>query len=55
VLGSAGIAPPFLISALDGSELSALRRGRFTPGKIACGTHWTGGSVGPRAGLDAVE
>jgi hypothetical protein len=25
------------------------------PGKRAPGTHWTGGWVGPRAGLDAVD
>jgi hypothetical protein len=29
--------------------------GRFTPGEITPGTHWIGGWVGPRAGLDAVE
>jgi hypothetical protein len=28
--------------------------GRFTPGERAPGTHWIGGSVGLRAGLDAV-
>jgi hypothetical protein len=37
----------FLTSALAGSEWSALRPGRFTSG-----THWIGGWVGPRAGLD---
>jgi len=26
----------------------------FTPMERACGTHWTGGWVSPRAGLDAV-
>jgi len=41
-------------SVLDGSEWSALRPGRFTPKKSAPGTHWTGGWVGPRAGLDTV-
>jgi len=30
------------------------RPGRFTAGEIASGTHWIGGLVGPRAGLDAV-
>jgi len=39
----------FLTSALDGSEWSAWRRDRFTPG-----AHCIGGWVGPRAGLDAV-
>jgi hypothetical protein len=28
---------------------------RFTPGEIAPGTHWIGGCVSPRAGLDALE
>jgi hypothetical protein len=32
--GSGGIAPPFLISALDGGEWSASRPGRFNAGKI---------------------
>jgi hypothetical protein len=34
-MGSEGIAPPFLASALDGGEWSALLAGRFTPGKKA--------------------
>jgi hypothetical protein len=29
--------------------------GRFTPGERASGTHWIGGWMGPRAGLDEVE
>jgi hypothetical protein len=40
----------FLTSALVGGEWSASRPGRFTPG-----THWIGGWVGPRTGLDGVE
>jgi hypothetical protein len=40
----------FLTSALAGGEWSASCPGRFTPG-----THWIGGWVGPRAGLDDVE
>jgi hypothetical protein len=36
-----GIAPPFLIPALDGRELSASRSGRFTPGERAPGPGWT--------------
>jgi hypothetical protein len=40
----------FLTSALVGGEWSASR-----PGVLAPGTHWIGGWVGPRAGLDAVE
>jgi hypothetical protein len=31
-----------------------LRPGRFTPKKRGTGTHWIGGWLGPRAGLDAV-
>jgi hypothetical protein len=48
--GSGGIAPPFLTSALDGGEWSASRPCRFTPG-----THWIGGWVSPRIGLDGEE
>jgi hypothetical protein len=40
----------FLAPALIGSEWSASRPGRFTPG-----THWIEGWMGPRAGLDDVE
>jgi len=40
----------FLISALGGGESSASSLGCFTPG-----THWIGGWVDHRAGLDAVE
>jgi hypothetical protein len=43
-----------LTSALDGDEWSASRLGRFTPRERAPGTHWIGGWVDPRAGLDAV-
>jgi hypothetical protein len=44
----------FLTSALDGGEWSASRPGRaLPPVKGTPGTHWTGGWVGPRAGLDA--
>jgi len=35
-------------------EWPAPRPGRYTPREAASGTHWTGGWVGPRAGLDAV-
>jgi hypothetical protein len=27
----------------------------LSPGEISAGTHWIGGCVGPRAGLDATE
>jgi hypothetical protein len=48
------MAPRILTSALDGGEWSASRPGPFTPVEITPGNHWTGGCVGPRAGLDAV-
>jgi hypothetical protein len=54
LLGSGGIAPLTLTPALDGSEWSASRPGRFTPKERAPGTHWIRGLVGPRAILDAV-
>jgi hypothetical protein len=40
----------FLTSALAASEWSASRPSRFTPG-----THWIGGWVDSRAGLDDLE
>jgi hypothetical protein len=43
-----------MISALDGSEWSAWRPGRFIPRETASNTHLIAGSVGPRAVLDAV-
>jgi hypothetical protein len=45
----------FLTSALVEGEWSAPRSGRFTPEERAPGTHWIGGWVGPRAGLDDTE
>jgi len=33
-------------------EWSATRPGRFIPWERVHGTHWIGGWVGPRAGLD---
>jgi hypothetical protein len=45
----------FLTSALVGGEWSASRPDRFTPEERAPGTHWIGGWVGPRTGLDDVE
>jgi hypothetical protein len=41
-------------SALDGGEWSASRPGRITPGKRTPGTHWIGGWMSTRAGLDMV-
>jgi hypothetical protein len=52
---SGGIAPPFLTSALDGGEWSASRPGSFTTGERSPDTHWIGGWVDPRDGLDAVK
>jgi hypothetical protein len=45
----------FLTSALVGGEWTASQIGRFTPGERAPGTHWIGGWVDPRAGLDDLE
>jgi hypothetical protein len=45
----------FLTSALVGGEWSASRPGRFTPRERAPRTHWTGGWVDSRAGLDDLE
>jgi hypothetical protein len=45
----------FLTSALAGGEWSASRPCRLTPGETARGTHWIGGWVDPRAGLDDVK
>jgi hypothetical protein len=42
----------FLTSALVGGVWSASRPGRFTSGERAPDTHWIGGWVDPRAGLD---
>jgi hypothetical protein len=50
IWGSGCIDPLFFTSALAGDEWSASRPGRFTPG-----THWIGGWVDPRAGLDDLE
>jgi hypothetical protein len=52
---SGGIAPQFLTSALYAGEWPASRPGRFTAGKIDPRTHWIGGVVDLRAGLDVVE
>jgi hypothetical protein len=54
VLGSGGIVPAFLTSALDGCEWSALHSGRFTPRERAPGTHCVGRWMGTRSGLVAV-
>jgi hypothetical protein len=45
----------FLTLALTGGEWSASCPGRFTPRERASSTHWIGGWVDPRAGLDDME
>jgi hypothetical protein len=45
----------FLTSTLVGGEWSALFPSRFIPEETAPCTHWIGGWVDPRAGLDDVE
>jgi hypothetical protein len=42
----------FLTSALVEGEWSASRSGHFTAEEKAPGTHWIGGWMGPRTGLD---
>jgi hypothetical protein len=49
------MAPPFFSLAPDGGEWSASLPGGYTPGERAPDTHCVGGSVDPRASLDAVE
>jgi hypothetical protein len=44
----------FLTAAIDVDKWSASRPGRFTPGERGPYTHWIGGWVGARAGLDVV-
>jgi hypothetical protein len=51
-MGSESIAPPFLTSALGGGEWSASRP---CPGEETPVTHWIGGKVTSRAGLDSME
>jgi hypothetical protein len=45
----------FLTSVIPGGEWSGSRPGRFTAKERAPGTHWIGGWVDPRAGLDDVK
>jgi hypothetical protein len=52
---SGSIAPPFLTSALDGGEWSHLCCCYVFPGEGAYSTHWVGGWMSSRAGMDAVE
>jgi hypothetical protein len=55
IWGSRGISPSFLTLTLDGDEWSAFCPAHSICGKRAPGTHWIGGCVGPRAGLDVME
>jgi hypothetical protein len=54
-MGNGVIALPFLTSSLYGNEWSASRTGRLTSRERARGTHWIGGRVVARNGLDTVE
>lgn len=45
----------FLISTLVVGEWSASPQGRFIPGEREHGTHWIGGWVDPKAGVNNVE
>jgi len=42
------------MSALNGGDWSAPRPDRFTTGERSHNTHWMGGWVGLRVGMDAV-
>jgi hypothetical protein len=45
----------FSTSALVGGVVSFTPRPLYIPGERAPGTHWIGGWVGPRVGLEDVE
>jgi hypothetical protein len=47
--------PQFLDLGTSCNKWSALHPDRFTPGERAPVTHWIGGWVGPRTGLDDLE
>jgi hypothetical protein len=55
VCGSGGVAPPFLTSKIYGGNWLASRPCRFIPRERAPYSHWIGGPVGPRAGLEALK
>jgi hypothetical protein len=54
-LESGGTAPPFLTLALEGDDWSNSYPAHFTPEEIAPSTHWIGGWLSFRGGLDIVE
>jgi hypothetical protein len=47
--------PHFLDLGTSWRKVVSFKPCRFTPGEIAPDTHWIGGWVGPRVGLDDVE
>jgi hypothetical protein len=47
-MGCGSIAPPFLLSALDGGKWAASRNALFTPGQRVPGAHCIGGWAGKR-------
>jgi hypothetical protein len=53
--GNGCIDPHFLTSTLAGGKWKASRPGHFTSKERAPSTHWIGGWVDPRAGLDDAE
>jgi hypothetical protein len=53
-MGSGDKAPRFLSTTLDGREWSASSPSRFASEERSPGTHWIGGWVGTRAGLDYI-
>jgi hypothetical protein len=52
--GSGGIAPCILDPDIDGCEWSASLPDLLIPKEKTFGTHWRGGWMDPRAGLEAV-
>jgi hypothetical protein len=50
-----GCIEPHLLDLDTNWEWTASRPGHITPRERAPGTHWIGGWVDPRAGLDDVE
>jgi hypothetical protein len=53
-MGSAGTAP-HILHLNTRREWSTSRPGHFTPWERAPGTHWIGGGVDTKTGLDVVE
>jgi hypothetical protein len=53
--GNEGVAPSFMTSVPDVGEWLASCPSSIIPGERANGTHWMGGWMGPRVGLESVE